>query len=144
MRTPAFLLAIAFTALVSSFTAANAAEDDTLDLGAALRAAEAWLAIVDSGRYGDAWDESAATMKEAVPRLKFETFVQGVREPLGAASARKLRAATYTRTLPGAPAGEYVVVQFDTLFSGRPRSVEMVTPMREPDGTWKVSGYYIR
>jgi hypothetical protein len=37
-----------------------------------------------------------------------------------------------------------VVIQFDTVFDKRPLSTETVTPMREPDGSWKVSGYLIR
>ena len=144
MKAPASLLAIAFIALVTGLTPAAAAEDDTLDVAPAIRAAESWLSIVDSGRYGTGWDEAATMLKDSVPRLRFETSVQSAREPLGPAMARKLRAATYTRSLPGAPGGEYVVIQFETEFDKRPRSVETVTPMREPDGSWKVSGYYIR
>jgi hypothetical protein len=37
-----------------------------------------------------------------------------------------------------------VVIQFDTRFENRPLSMETVTPMREKDGSWKVSGYFIR
>ena len=46
--------------------------------------------------------------------------------------------------LPGAPDGEYVVFQFDTQFERKRAAVETVTPMRDPDGSWRVSGYFIR
>jgi hypothetical protein len=46
--------------------------------------------------------------------------------------------------LPGAPDGEYVVFQFDTQFEHKRAAVETVTPMRDPDGSWRVSGYFIR
>ena len=46
--------------------------------------------------------------------------------------------------LPGAPDGEYVVFQFDTQFERKRAAVETVTPMCDPDGSWRVSGYFIR
>jgi hypothetical protein len=46
--------------------------------------------------------------------------------------------------LPGAPAGDYVVIQYATQFANKDKAVETVVPMRTPDGSWKVSGYFIR
>lgn len=120
------------------------AQDEGLDLRPADQAARAWLATVDSGRYGDSWEDAAELFKQTIPKLRWETTVQSVREPLGIVVGRKIRAMNYTRVLPGVPEGEYVVIQFDTRFENRPLSVETVTPMREKDGTWKVSGYFIR
>lgn len=120
------------------------AQDEGLDLRPAARVAQAWLATVDSGRYGDSWEDAAALFKQTIPKLRWETTVQSVREPLGSVASRKVRSMTYARILPNAPEGEYVVIQFDTRFENRPLSVETVTPMREADGTWKVSGYFIR
>jgi hypothetical protein len=45
--------------------------------------------------------------------------------------------------LPGAPDGEYVVIQFESSFEKKKSAVETVTPMLEKDGKWRVSGYYI-
>jgi hypothetical protein len=52
--------------------------------------------------------------------------------------------AKFARSLPGAPDGEYVVIQFTTSFDGKAVATETVTPMKDPDGHWRVSGYYIR
>lgn len=114
------------------------------DLRPAMRAAEAWLETVDSGRYGVSWDAASTIFQDAIPRLRWEATVQGIRESLGPVIARKLRSATYATVLPGAPEGEYVVIQFNTQFDKRPLSVETVTPMLQKDGSWKVSGYVIR
>jgi len=46
--------------------------------------------------------------------------------------------------VPGAPDGEYVVLRFETSFENKAKAIETVTPMREKDGTWRVSGYYIK
>ena len=40
--------------------------------------------------------------------------------------------------------GEYVVIEFASRFENRPLAVETVTPMRDKDGAWRVSGYFIR
>jgi hypothetical protein len=140
MRIPNWLLVV----VLACVSVQARAQDEGLDLRPADQAARAWLASVDAGRYGDSWEDAAALFKLAIPKLRWETMVQSVREPLGVVTSRKVRAMNYTRVLPGAPEGEYVVIQFDTRFENRPLSVETVTPMREKDGTWKVSGYFIR
>ncbi|MFC5514095.1 DUF4019 domain-containing protein [Massilia jejuensis] len=55
-----------------------------------------------------------------------------------------LKPATFKKDLPGAPPGEYVIIVYDSVFSNMPTVVETVTQMREVDGAWKVSGYFIR
>jgi hypothetical protein len=46
--------------------------------------------------------------------------------------------------LPGAPDGEYVVYQYKTSYKNKKKAIETITPMKEEDGVWKVSGYYIK
>jgi hypothetical protein len=46
--------------------------------------------------------------------------------------------------LPGAPDGDYAVIQFSTEFAHKRTARETVTPMRDADGEWRVSGYFIR
>jgi hypothetical protein len=58
--------------------------------------------------------------------------------------SRKLKSAKYTTTLPGAPDGEYVVIQFDSSFEHKQSAVETITPMLDKDGKWRVSGYFIK
>ena len=47
-------------------------------------------------------------------------------------------------SLPGAPDGKYVVIQYDTVFENKSSAVETIIPMADPDGAWRVSGYFIR
>jgi hypothetical protein len=63
---------------------------------------------------------------------------------LGKLLSRKLKSATYKTTMPGAPDGEYVVIQYDSSFEHKQAAVETVTPMLDKDGKWRVSGYYIK
>ena len=66
------------------------------------------------------------------------------RKPLGNVLSRNLMFTKYTNTLPGAPDGEYVVIQYKTSFENKASAVETVTPMLDTDGIWRVSGYYIK
>ena len=107
-------------------------------------AAEQWLALIDAGQYAASWETAAAIFKKAVKTAEWTSSLDAVRKPLGNLLSRKLENARYTKTMPGAPDGEYVVLQFQTSFSNKKSSVETVTPMRDADGKWKVSGYFIR
>src|SRR5512147_951730 len=105
----------------------------------AQEAAKAWLALVDAGKYGESWDTASPLLKAALTRTAWEQAAKSARGQLGAVKSRKLQSATYTRSLPGAPEGEYVVIVYAAEFASRP-AVETITPMRDKDGAWRVSG----
>jgi hypothetical protein len=111
---------------------------------AAQQSAQSWLALVDGGKYGLSWSEAAQLFKQAVTQSQWESAVRGVREPLGKLQSRKVQSAEYRRSLPGAPDGEYVVIQYATSFENKKSAIETVTPMKDRDGVWRVSGYYIK
>jgi hypothetical protein len=111
---------------------------------AAESAGATWLAMVDAGRYGASWDAAAELFRKALTRAQWEESLGRARAPLGNAISRKLRSAQYVTSIPGAPAGEYVLLLYDTSFEGMKSATEQVTPMRGADGVWRVSGYYIK
>jgi hypothetical protein len=110
----------------------------------AQKSAEAWLALTDSGKYAESWDEAAAAFKSALTKDQWVEALKKVRTPLGALQSRKLKSATYAKNPQGAPAGEYVIIQFDTSFENKTASVETITPMLDKDAKWRVSGYFIK
>lgn len=57
---------------------------------------------------------------------------------------RTIRSATPRSSMPGLPDGDYVRILFDSSFDYKAAALEVVTPVREADGTWRVSGYQIR
>ena len=123
----------------SPLTGGNAAAEQ-----AAIQSAQAWLDVVDGGGYAKSWQDSAAIFQTAVSQADWEKAVQAVRTPLGKMTSRKIKSQQYATSLPGAPDGQYVVIQYDTAFENKPAAVETVTPMLEKDGQWKVSGYYVK
>jgi hypothetical protein len=110
----------------------------------AVTAAEGWLALVDAGKYGESWKAASGFFKSAVPQGQWEQSLKAVRPPLGKLVSRKLSSKTHMTSLPGAPDGEYLVIQFETSFQNKKSAVETITPMKEKDGKWRVSGYYIK
>jgi Protein of unknown function (DUF4019) len=110
----------------------------------AQQSSDAWLVLVDSGKYADSWQEASQLFKAAVTKEQWQSALRGSRDPLGKLLSRKLKSATYTKTLPGAPDGEYVVIQYDSSFEHKQSAVETVSPMLDRDGKWRVSGYYIK
>ncbi len=111
---------------------------------AAIEAAKAWLALIDEGKYGESWDNAAGYFRNAIPREQWEQSLKAVRKPLGGVLSRKVIYKEYKTSLPGAPNGEYVVIQFESSFKNKKSAVETVTPMLEKDGNWKVAGYYLK
>jgi hypothetical protein len=130
------------TSLVLSVASAVALSGENEER--ALTAAEEWLALVDQGEYEASWKAASSLFKFAVTAEQWGQAAEGARQPLGDLRSRKLKGAQYMTSMPGAPDGEYVVVQFDTSFANKEKAIETVTPMRDKDGVWRVSGYFIK
>jgi Protein of unknown function (DUF4019) len=79
-------------------------------------ATEVWLGYVDAGNYANSWREASAYFQGVVTASAWAESLNGIRKPLGKVVSRILKSARHTTSLPGAPDGNYVVVQFDTRF----------------------------
>ena len=130
------------TAMVLSVCVVLAVESDRVKT--ALSSAEAWITMVDEGRYADSWNQAAGYFKDAVKEEQWQKSLQAARKPLGKVISREVKTKSYHTSLPGAPDGEYVVIQFDTSFQNKKSAVETVTPIMDKDGHWRVSGYFIQ
>jgi hypothetical protein len=110
----------------------------------AVAAAEAWLAGIDGGNYAQSWKDAAVFFRNSITEAGWSESMENLRKPLGALKSRKLLNAQSAKSLPGAPDGEYVVMQFESSFAAKENAVETVTFSQEKDGTWRASGYFIR
>jgi hypothetical protein len=131
------ILVLAFAAPIPSLAADKPEKE-------AQAAAEQWLALIDAGQFAESWQATASVFQAAVSQPQWKSSLESVRKPLGTLVSRKLKSAKYSKKLPGAPDGEYVVLQFTTSFTNKNGAVETVTPMLDKDGKWKVSGYFIK
>ncbi len=110
----------------------------------AVVAGEKWLALNDKGYYADSWNEASAVFQNGVTKAAWENSMNAFRKPLGSLMSRKLKSALATTELPGAADGQYVILQFDSSFTGKKSAIETVTFELADDGTWKSAGYFIK
>jgi hypothetical protein len=130
--------------LVSVLAFSQTATADQSGEEAAVEASQSWLALVDEGNYSGSWREAAEYFRTAVTAQQWQRSMTAFRKPLGKVVSRRLKSKQYTNALPGAPDGEYVVIQYETSFENKKSAVETITPMLDKDGKWRVSGYYIK
>jgi len=107
-------------------------------------AAQAWLALIDDGRYSESWKRASAIVQGAVTEQSFANSMETFRKPLGNLVSRKLKSAEHMTEMPGAPDGQYVLMQFETSFTNKKSAVETITFMLEKDGQWRAAGYFIK
>jgi hypothetical protein len=113
-------------------------------IGAARQAAAQWLTLVDAGDTQASWVQAAGSFKSAVTVDQWTQASKAARGPLGPVTRRADPTGQYTQTLPGAPDDQYVLLQYPTTFEKKASSVETVTVQKDPDGQWRVAGYFIR
>ena len=139
MKLTATLLAITLLAFAAPVTTSAETPE-----AAAESAALAWLTLVDAGNYAQSWNDASVLFRQSVTESQWQSAVAAARAPLGALKSRKVQSVTLKNSLPGAPDGEYAVIQFASSFEHKASAIETVTPMKDPDGKWHVSGYYIK
>lgn len=122
-----------------AFNAATLSPEET----AAADAANQWIPLVDKADWTGSWERAASIFKTQVTAEQWAAVVEPIRKPWGAVMSRELQRATATNSLPGAPAGDYIVLEFKSRLVGREEVVETVALTREGDA-WKVAGYFMR
>ena len=76
---------LAFVLALSSATAMAGEEED---INQAVAAAQAWLTVVDAGKFGDSWDNAAPTFQKGISKPKWVQTVGNVRKPIGTVRSR--------------------------------------------------------
>lgn len=127
-----------------SLSAFSQAEDHSKDEKAAVKAAEKWLSLVDDAKYGDSWDATAAFFQGNMTKDGWAAALKGILPPLGKMNSRELVSSRYLKRMPGAPDGEYVMIQFKSSYENKAEAIETVTPQKGEDGKWRVCGYFIK
>jgi uncharacterized membrane protein len=109
---------------------------------AARAAADKWLALLDRGKYRDAWKQASRHHRPQVTADEWEAQIRAMREASGALRERTFTSSRISRTLPGAPDGDYTTLEYATAFEKKSKAVEHVVLSREGNN-WKAAGYSI-
>jgi hypothetical protein len=111
---------------------------------AAQQAAQSWLALFDSGKYEENWEQASQGLKDIADKQDFIESLATARGRTGKVVTRKLKSSVYTTKLAGSPDGQYVVIQYESSFENLGSAIEVLVPMLDKDGKWRVSGYSVR
>ena len=147
-----YLLFLVFTGLLSCKSNSKNEKVESIPTKAAvsndikqevIRDTQEWLGLIYENNYSQSWDNAASLFQKAVTKEQWTQQLSGIVPPLGKVISREVISSEYHTTLPGAPDGEYIVIQFKTSFENKNESIETVTQMKDND-QWKVSGYFIK
>ena len=109
-----------------------------------MESAEKFLTFIDAGDWQGSWDASGAFFQSQASAEEWANIVEPVSEQVGTAESRSLASVQRTSSLPGAPEGDYEVLQFSTSFSNVDgTAVETLIMLEQEDG-WGVAGYFVR
>lgn len=142
MKKSILLLLIVFSILYQAQN--EETNPKTENIVKAVESSSQWLESIDSSNYELSWENSSELFKSSITKENWVSALDGVRTPLGKKISREIKTKEYRTTLPGAPDGEYVVIVYSTEFENKENSFETITPMKDKDGKWRVSGYYIK
>jgi hypothetical protein len=106
-------------------------------------AARSWLALVDGGDTQGSWKAGGKRFQNEMSAEQWSEAYASARGPLGPVTSRATVATRFQQTLPDGPQGEYALVIYESTFEKAGVGRENVTLEREPDGVWRVIGYYI-
>lgn len=106
-----------------------------------VKAAEAYLAVMDEGRFGQLRDMGAAFVKRRETREQYSQKFQKIRDTLGKAIHRTLDWVRLLDDPAGMPKGRYANVQYQSNFERVQKTWEVVSLVLESDGQWRVAGY---
>jgi hypothetical protein len=107
-------------------------------------AARDWLALTDRLDAANSWRTAGAKFRAELAAQPWASQLRSAREPLGAVQQRAGVSTGFRKDIPGRPDGNYALLQFRTAFANKSEGHESVTLELEPDGVWRVIGYFIR
>lgn len=100
-----------------------------------------WLRLIDSKNYEGSWNSTGELFRAQISKDEWVKAVGSAREAVGIFQSRHLSETKELKSLPNLPDGEYIVVQYQSIFSGDQltETVTLTKAMKE----WRVIGYFI-
>ena len=109
----------------------------------AVKMADAWLALIDQGKYAEAWDKDGSFFQQKVNRVQWDQIMKALLAKTGSPQGRKLIWSRAIKDLPDAPKGHYLVLFYAPNFQKAPLAIEVVVLSKTQVG-WQVLGYRLK
>jgi hypothetical protein len=121
------------------------AQEPTQDNQEAINAAEEWLRIIDSGDYELGWREVSAFVRD---QSTVDRWTAQLAEMLTSSGARETRiflsAKRPSVVSSGLPAGEYVMVNYQSAYANVSPAAEVLVVHDEGERRWRVISYVVQ
>jgi hypothetical protein len=130
---PIFALALLGIA-ASVMLVAGPAEDEASAIG------EKWLTLLDDQKYEESWKQAGMQFRDQVMHDQWIAVLERLRAPMGPRLSRTTARVDFTKTLRGAPDGDYAIIHYTTSFQNKADVTERLTLAKE-DGKWQVAAY---
>ena len=112
------------------------------DLSQSESVALEWLKNIDAGDYKKSWNQGSSVFQSAISEAEWVKYLDEMRKPFGKESSRKLMDQRTAKDPKGLPQGDYMVLVYETSFSGGKKGVELLTLISTDQG-WKILTYQI-
>ena len=103
-----------------------------------------WLDLIDRGKFDESWIAAAVVLQETITQKEWSADLAARQPKLGRTIMRERKSETYSKTLRGAPTGDYVIVTYLTKFEKIPLVEETLAVAKDAIGQWHVAGYDIQ
>ena len=104
-------------------------------------AGQKWLTLLDDQNYRESWNQASSMFRSAVTQERWIAALTRSREPLGGVVSRTRSRLEFSKSLRGAPEGDYAILHFTTSFTSK-SVTERLTLVKE-DGRWQTAAYGI-
>ena len=112
------------------------------DIRAARQVAEAWIALLDAGKFDDAYGQMGQAARGQISVEQWKAQLKASRTKYGKLTTRAFQYTDYATTLKNAPPGQYVVLDYLCSFVSGQSAPETLV-MSKVNGVWQVAGFAV-
>jgi hypothetical protein len=114
------------------------------DVVAARKAALAWLALADAGKFEETWVEAAGSFQKAQTKAAWAKGLSGARPTMGKIVTRTYLNHEIRSALPDLPPGKYITIRFTSVFEKHKDGAESVTLVRDGSRGFRMMSYFLK
>lgn len=125
-------------------TPAGTMNENDPDVALAKKAALAWLALADAGKFEETWVEAASIFQKKQTKAAWATGLGGARPTMGKIVTRTYLNHEIRTILPELPPGKYITVRFNSVFEKHKDGAESVTLVKDGTRGYRMMSYFLK
>jgi hypothetical protein len=106
--------------------------------------ASQFMNLIDAGQYGGAWADASPIMKDVITQSQWISAMTETRRKLGNVLSRKLVSNKSRNILPFGTQGNFMILQYRTLFSWNVYQDEIIVLTTNEREQWRVFSYTLQ